>query len=493
MYATNQGHGFWMAWFLGLTIAPALVAADAGRHQEQIAAGEQLFIQEFSVGKGGPNGGDGLGPLFNHVSCAACHRQGALGGGGGIEFNVSLISAQLDASGPRPDPRVLRVTLKGLHPAFVGDNDRIVPTILLHRFGSGEKYFQLKSALGGQFVPLDPDKAERNELQKRLTAEPHVVGLFYRWQRLVRAQRNTTALFGAGLIDQIPDGVFHRLEEKQTAEGKVSGRVPPIGADRVGRFGWRGPHEHLHHFVLGAGAQELGLEVPRNPQPLDPLRPNYRPAGLDLSADQCASLTAYVASLEQPRVFQSRQPFQSSTYSRGRELFTSIGCAECHLEQVDSVKGIYSDLLLHDMGPRFADPVLAEPSLVFIRRLPPDPSGSNPQPPPVSPGMYYGGSTFQDLVVTGPRPTSVEIKDPKTGDRNIYQVAASNLQSEWRTPPLWGLGDSPPYLHDGRAATVNDAIESHGGEAEFAVKQYQELELTDRVSLVNFLHSLRAP
>src|SRR6478672_5316308 len=115
MYVTNRWRGFWVTWFLGLTIAPALVAADAGR-QQQIAAGEQLFIQEFSVGKAGPNGGDGLGPLFNHVSCAACHRQGALGGGGGIEFNVSLISAQLDASGPRPDPKLLRVTLKGLHP-----------------------------------------------------------------------------------------------------------------------------------------------------------------------------------------------------------------------------------------------------------------------------------------------------------------------------------------------------------------------------------------
>jgi cytochrome c peroxidase len=136
---------------------------------------------------------------------------------------------------------------------------------------------------------------------------------------------------------------------------------------------------------------------------------------------------------------------------------------------------------------------MAEPSLVFIHRLPPDPSGSpQPPPPPESPGAYHGGS-IQNLAINGPRPTSIEIKDSKTGDRDVYKVVTSNLQSEWRTPPLWGLGDSPPYLHDGRAATVNDAIEWHGGEAEFSVKQYKELELTDRVSLVNFLHSLRAP
>src|SRR5262249_10630713 len=152
--------------------------------------------------------------------------------------------------------------------------------------------------------------------------------------------------------------------------------------------------------------------------------------------------------------------------------FNSIGCAECHIEQVDSVKGVFSDLLLHDMGPNLADPVLAEPSLVFIRRLPPAPVSERPTPP-VSSSMYYGGSTFQDLVVTGPRPTTVQIKAPKPGDRNEYKVVDSPLQSEWRTPPLWGVADSPPYLHDGRAPTLLDAIEWHSGEAEFSLKEFR--------------------
>src|SRR5882724_11662756 len=151
MVTRRTWRSFVAGWSITFIAVTTCVAADSGRTKEIIVAGHQLFIKEFTVGAPGPNGGDGLGPLFNHVSCAACHRQGSLGGGGGAEFNVSLLSAQLDPSGSRPDPKLLQVTLKGLHPAFVTDDDRIVPNILLHRFGPGEKYFQLKTALGGQF------------------------------------------------------------------------------------------------------------------------------------------------------------------------------------------------------------------------------------------------------------------------------------------------------------------------------------------------------
>src|SRR5689334_20352708 len=110
-----QRRRLWSYYLALSTLATISLAADARRTKEIIAGGEQLFIKEFAVGQAGPNGGDGLGPLFNHVSCAACHRQGAIGGGGGIEFNVSLLSAQLTPNASRPDPKLLAVTLKGLH------------------------------------------------------------------------------------------------------------------------------------------------------------------------------------------------------------------------------------------------------------------------------------------------------------------------------------------------------------------------------------------
>jgi CxxC motif-containing protein (DUF1111 family) len=493
MYAINRQSNGWSCWPLLWAVLAIPIAAATRNHHSAIEEGQQLFIKQFEQGASQPGGGDGLGPLFNHVSCAACHRQGALGGGGDIEFNVTLLCAQLEPGGLRPDQKALLFTLRNLHPAFVGERDRIVPSILLHRFGPGERYFQLKTNLGGQHVPLEPDRNERKQLQQELAHQP-LPFASKSSIRLVRAQRNTTALFGAGLIDGIPDDVLHELAEAQALEGKVSGRVPPIGPDKVGRFGWRGQQEHLHDFVLGACANELGLEVPGNSQPINPLRPKYRPGGLDLSARQCRALTAYVASLPPPKEFKSRHSYLQANHNRGRELFRWVGCASCHVERVGSVEGIYSDLLLHDMGPGLADPVLAEATLTFIRRLPPAPEGARGDsqqylPPPT----YYGGSSFQELAVTGPRPTKVEIRDRQSGARDLYDVQATKLESEWRTPPLWGVADSAPYLHDGRAATLLDAINLHGGEAVFAVEQFNKLELAERMQLVGFLRTLQAP
>ena len=66
-------------------------------------------------------------------------------------------------------------------------------------------------------------------------------------------------------------------------------------------------------------------------------------------------------------------------------------------------------------------------------------------------------------------------------------------EEEWRTPPLWGLRDSAPYLHDGRANTVDEAIRLHGGEATAAAQRYRQLPARDQAQLQTFLLSLAAP
>ena len=65
--------------------------------------------------------------------------------------------------------------------------------------------------------------------------------------------------------------------------------------------------------------------------------------------------------------------------------------------------------------------------------------------------------------------------------------------TEWRTAPLWGVAHSAPYLHDGRASTLNEAITLHGGEAEQTSKRYAALASFDRQALLAFLHSKVAP
>jgi CxxC motif-containing protein (DUF1111 family) len=120
-----------------------------------------------------------------------------------------------------------------------------------------------------------------------------------------------------------------------------------------------------------------------------------------------------------------------------------------------AVAGIYSDLLLHDMGNELADPAAANQL---------GPSGQI-----VSVTAYYGGS--QDVLV----------------------AVAPEAQRQWRTPPLWGAAKSAPYLHDGRAATLDDAILSHAGEAVSARNSYAALKSEKRNLVVAFVQSVGVP
>jgi cytochrome c peroxidase len=159
------------------------------------------------------------------------------------------------------------------------------------------------------------------------------------------------------------------------------------------------------------------------------------------------------------------------------------------------VKGIYSDLLLHDLGPGLADPVPAAPGFFAYaeRPLPPGtPEPSQQQQPQQFPQGYYGGgSSLAGLLGLS---NSVQFAvDPKTGVRSEFRALRTVVEQEWRTPPLWGVADSAPYLHDGRAATLIDAIVLHGGEADPCIQRFAELPVTERFAVMEFLNSLRAP
>jgi hypothetical protein len=83
-----------------------------------------------------------------------------------------------------------------------------------------------------------------------------------------------------------------------------------------------------------------------------------------------------------------------------------------------------------------------------------------------------------------PLPALVKVK---------FGPAPTNLAQEWRTPPLWGVADSAPYLHDGRAATLLEAIVLHGGEAKPCTERFLALPAGDRMAILEFLGCLKAP
>jgi uncharacterized integral membrane protein (TIGR00698 family) len=118
-----------------------------------------------------------------------------------------------------------------------------------------------------------------------------------------------------------------------------------------------------------------------------------------------------------------------ATTSGGARLFDSVGCGKCHVPSLHGVKGdviLYSDLLLHDMG-----------------------------------------TSLDDKIVQG-----------------------SAMGADWRTTPLAGLGARDRFLHDGRAATLRDAVLEHGGEADIVRRRFFELDESDQKEVYRFLSSL---
>ncbi len=95
-------------------------------------------------------------------------------------------------------------------------------------------------------------------------------------------------------------------------------------------------------------------------------------------------------------------------------------------------------------------------------------------------GLGGGGGGFYGQEL----PNSEEPSDSDGG---------STSPSEWRTPPLWGVADSGPYLHDGRAATLADAIKLHAGQATSSANRFTSLSDVQQEEVIAFLNTLRAP
>jgi CxxC motif-containing protein (DUF1111 family) len=335
---------------------------------------------------------EGLGPAFNGTSCAVCHNVPAIGGAGTI---AELRAGRRNASGEFE-------TLDA----------------------SGETLFHLFSVPGHGCQPIVP--AEAN----------------------VFARRVPIPLFGAGLVEAIPDEAIRALEDPGDRNGDgVSGRAALIvdvesGARRVGRFGWKAQHATLISFSGDAYRNEMGItndlfphevaygvtadrmsKCDRFADPEDIRDPLTRRRGID----NFASFMRFLAPVERATV--------NDTTRAGEQVFGAVGCSACHVPVLST-------------GPS-SNPL-------FDRKTVP---------------------LFSDLL----------LHDVGTGD-GIKQADA--LPNEIRTPALWGLRLRRPLLHDGSASAIDDAILRHSQEAELARRGFTRLSDADRAALLAFLRSL---
>jgi CxxC motif-containing protein (DUF1111 family) len=461
--------------------APAAGAADPPARDVR-SLGAELFARSWLPDDPRCHGGDGLGPVYNATSCLDCHNQGGPGGAGPAARNVELatgigymaspdtpvgvngnviagnIGLNLVSSKPVQDDLVRA------HPGF-----RDASSAVLHRFGVDPNYgrwradflAQCRPELAVQTVSTGGSVAisrsgHRHKIVRRasldqgpadLAIPPSLADQLSAVCRDVAGQmgmnrvafsltaRNAPPMFGAGLIDGLPDRDLEQVAWHQPHE--VRGRVHRLKDGRVGRFGWKAQVATLEDFVLTACANELGLEVPGHHQAVSPLAPDATARGLDLTAEECAALVDYVRSLPPPVSLAPSDARASAAVEEGRKLFESSGCASCHVPDLGPVRGIYSDLLLHDMGETLSDP-----------------------------GTYYGDD-------------SDSLGAPK--------------RSEWRTPPLWGIKDSAPYLHDGRARSLAQAVALHGGQGAASAHRFRMLGAPQQSLIQAFLESLAAP
>lgn len=265
------------------------------------------------------------------------------------------------------------------------------------------------------------------------------------------AQRNSVPLFGVGMFEFVSDATILSNVDPDDANGDgVSGRVNNDGAG-MGRFGLKSQSNNIELFTRaplmnqmgittnpfrGAGAT-VSLEPGAAPQAsTTPNSPTLDSDGVpdpEMPEQDLADLIAFTRFLAppQPRAF-------GDAARRGQTQFSSIGCAACHMPELPSSRGpvrAYTDLLIHDMGDELAD------------------------------GMSLG------------RP-QLTLNDP------------DHTRREFRTQPLWGVSLSGPFLHDGRAETLDEAIRMHGGEGLGARQRYEALDEAQRADLIAFLEAL---
>ncbi|QDT56868.1 Cytochrome c [Caulifigura coniformis] len=450
-------------------------AAKTGLTQnERIHLGREVFTMNFarptSLAGDGQLGtrGNGLGPLLNDTSCVNCHHQGGVGGAGGIQNNVLMVGIVT-----RPNPGVsvdaLLRDARRVHPGFSDDS----PVKVLHRFALSDSE-KSRGYDSWRDLVLEGFKANPEEpTVKPLRQKAGVATL-----ELV--QRNTPSLFGIGLIERLrgPAGEAARRRQalKQVEKTPwITGRIPLTPHRKPGWFGARGQVDSLESFVKSACANEMGLQVsgfqevdlqPTN----DPEKPSKRKKSngrVDLNAIETDALIAFISDLPRPVEQVALTPEEVQRHASGKLAFNDLGCADCHVQDLGSARGIYSDMLLHEMGESMADVQTAVPELKVKRTATQVASGG---------GGGYGSTVSMRTLV------NVDIEE-----------VPSNPEREWKTPPLWGVRDSYPYLHDGRALTLEDAILQHGGEAEPAATAFRLAPAGRQRDLISFLESLQAP
>jgi len=374
----------------------------------RFADGDEVFEAFFDEASG-------LGPDYNAEGCTSCHVN-----------NGRLPDAITD--GPLPIGPVVHVS--------AADSRRTIPPVSLPGYGTRLQVDATRGTpeatvtvawelIDGTYPDGTPYQLRRPNLTivGRDDAFPDDAQI---------SLRIPTQVAGPGLLEFVPDSDLLAAADPDDTDGDgISGTiqwVPDGDTVRIGRHGWKAENADLLHQTAGALADDMGIS--------SSLRPDN--TGTEISDHDLADLAYYVEALAIP----AGRDVDDPDVIAGANLFTSVGCADCHTPQQrtgdtntaeldDLVIVPFTDLLLHDMGPGLDD------------------------------------------------------------GRPVHMASGR----EWRTAPLWGIGlletvnGHISLLHDGRARSIEEAILWHGGEGQTSNDAFQNLTRQDRAKLLRFVAS----
>jgi hypothetical protein len=284
------------------------------------------------------------------------------------------------------------------------------------------------------------------------------------------AKEMTTDLQALKATAQQNPGVDVALDTKGVNFGVIryengefdTSRVEGIDADLVVRpFGRKGEFATVREFDVTALAFHFGM------QPVEAVGEE-----VDADADgvanevligEVSALSIFLSTLERPRMAQLSEDGRG-----GKELFQTIGCMDCHMPSLPTE----TRFLTYGFPEEPTDPLA---NVFFSADLSDYPTNFEQ--------TLLGGVTV---------PLFADLKRHDMGPE-LAESFGTPLDSQFTTARLWGVADTAPYLHDGRALTLTDAILQHGGEAQAARDAFASLADSQKVQVLTFLRSLRTP
>ncbi len=406
------------------------------KRADRFIVGNSFFNRKWVTAPASTSGHDGLGPLFNASSCKGCHKRD---GRGRPPMKPGEMTRSL----------LIRLSVPGKAPNGGPNPDPVYGDQVQNRATLGippEADIEVTyTEVPGTFADGTPYSLRKPTY--KLVAPAY--GPFH--DDLMTSPRVAPAVFGLGLLAAIPDATLLAMADPEDEDGDgISGRVNRVadvksGGRAIGRFGWKAGQPTIEQQVSAAFIGDIGLTTPMFMEEnftVSQTAAAKAPNGGKPEIGQ--RIVDFIVHYQHLIAVPARRGVDEPKVRRGRRIFFELGCVSCHKPRLETGESPdfpelsnqtirpFTDLLLHDMGPGLADG----------------------------------------------RP----------------EFAASG--TEWRTPPLWGIGlvetvsGHTLFLHDGRARNLTEAILWHGGEAQAAQEGFRNLDADERAALIAFLESL---